>query len=54
VWVLLVVFGEPDVEIRRSGDEIEVEVRRVDVYDPTTGEVRSGATETLGPRSTRR
>jgi hypothetical protein len=38
------VFGKPDVDIRSTGDEPEVEVRGVDVYDPTTGEVRSGPT----------
>ncbi|MGI9119294.1 MAG: DNA methyltransferase [Acidimicrobiales bacterium] len=38
---LFMVFGEPDVDIRSAGDELEVEVRGVDVYDPTTGEVRS-------------
>ncbi len=41
------VFGEPDVDIRpaKSGsaktasdatDQIEVEIRRLDVYDPST------------------
>ena len=44
---LFMVFGEPDVDIRRIGDELEVEVRGVDVYDPTTGEVRSGATDDI-------
>jgi adenine-specific DNA-methyltransferase len=44
---LFMVFGEPDVDIRRMSDEIEVEVRGVDVYDPTTGEVRSGSTDDI-------
>ena len=44
---LFMVFGEPDVDIRNTGDEIEVEVRGVDVYDPTTGEVRSGSTDDI-------
>jgi adenine-specific DNA-methyltransferase len=44
---LFMVFGEPDVDIRVSGGEIEVEVRGVDVYDPTTGEVRSGSTDDI-------
>lgn len=51
---LFTVFGEPDVLIRPAkpdemgtrtgtpGDYLVVEVRGVDVYDPTTGEVRSG------------
>ncbi len=44
---LFMVFGEPDVEIRGAGEELEVEVRGVDVYDPTTGEVRSGSTDDI-------
>lgn len=40
---LFMVFGEPDVEIRETGDSLVVEVRGVDVYDPTTGEVRSSS-----------
>lgn len=44
---LFMVFGEPDVEIRSLGAELEVEVRGVDVYDPTTGEVRSGSTDDI-------
>jgi len=51
---LFTVFGEPDVEVRaaekdelgtRTGKPdhyLVVEVRGIDVYDPTTGEVRSG------------
>jgi adenine-specific DNA-methyltransferase len=39
---LFVVFGEPDIAIRKLNDgKLEAEVRGVDVYDPTTGEVRS-------------
>jgi adenine-specific DNA-methyltransferase len=41
---LFTVFGEPDIEIRGVGDEVVVEVHGVDVYDPTTGEVRSSTT----------
>ncbi|MGD9749449.1 MAG: site-specific DNA-methyltransferase [Acidimicrobiia bacterium] len=44
---LFMVFGEPDVDIRRVDGELEVEVRGVDVYDPTTGEVRSGLTDDI-------
>ena len=39
------VFGEPDLEVRRvgadGGCEVVVELHGVDVYDLTTGEVRS-------------
>jgi adenine-specific DNA-methyltransferase len=44
---LFMVFGEPDVDIRRAGGNLEVEVRGVDVYDLTTGEVRSGSTDDI-------
>ena len=39
---LFVVFGEPDLELRPAGDgKWEVEIRGVDIFDPTTGEIRS-------------
>lgn len=39
---LFTVFGEPDIDVRTSAnDQVVVELRGVDVYDPTTGEVRS-------------
>ncbi|MBB4124642.1 site-specific DNA-methyltransferase [Martelella radicis] len=39
---LFVVFGEPDVEIIDAADgEIRVKVHGVDVFDPSTGEIRS-------------
>jgi adenine-specific DNA-methyltransferase len=38
---LFTVFGEPDIEIKREGDELRVILRGVDVYDPNTGETRS-------------
>ncbi|MBK8463505.1 MAG: site-specific DNA-methyltransferase [Nigerium sp.] len=39
---LFTVFGEPDIDVRtHDEDQIVVELRGVDVYDPTTGEVRS-------------
>ena len=39
------VFGEPDLEITRDVDRLTVQLRGVDVYDPTTGQVRSGSTD---------
>jgi adenine-specific DNA-methyltransferase len=54
---LFTVFGEPDIEIRHvpadasagasgdGADQIEVEILGVDVYDPSTGEVRSRDTD---------
>jgi adenine-specific DNA-methyltransferase len=45
---LFTVFGEPDVDIRQRPDgKLEVEVRGVDVYDPTTQEIRSHSTEDI-------
>ena len=44
---LFVIFGEPDITVRKSSakgaklDEIEVRVNGVDVFQPSTGEVRS-------------
>ncbi|MCA0377699.1 MAG: site-specific DNA-methyltransferase [Gemmatimonadetes bacterium] len=39
---LFVVFGEPDIEVQDAGSgRIRVKVNGVDVFDPSTGEVRS-------------
>jgi adenine-specific DNA-methyltransferase len=43
---LFVVFGEPDIEILHGDDgTIRVHVKGVDVFDPTTGEVRSDSAD---------
>ncbi|GAG29430.1 unnamed protein product, partial [marine sediment metagenome] len=49
---LFMVFGEPDVEIREVDAEdpsepkrLVVEIKGVDVYDPTTGAIRTSSTE---------
>jgi adenine-specific DNA-methyltransferase len=43
---LFVIFGEPDIDILSVDDEqIQVEVKGVDVFDPGTGEVRSDDTD---------
>ncbi|MFW6028480.1 MAG: DNA methyltransferase, partial [bacterium] len=39
---LFTVFGEPDVRIEDTTDGVVVEILGVDVYNPTTGEIRSG------------
>ena len=45
---LFMVFGEPDVEIRQADDgQLVVEIQGVDVYDPTTGEIRSESTDDI-------
>jgi adenine-specific DNA-methyltransferase len=43
---LFVIFGEPDIEILPAdADQLQVKVKGVDVFDPTTGEVRSDSAE---------
>ncbi len=43
---LFVIFGEPDIEILNEKDgKVRVKVRGVDVFDPSTGEVRSDSAE---------
>ena len=46
---LFVVFGEPDIDASRplDGDEIQVRVKGVDVFDPNTGDIRSGDTKSI-------
>ena len=45
---LFMVFGEPDLKITTQKDgKLTVEIRGVDVYDPTTGEVRSNSTDDI-------
>jgi adenine-specific DNA-methyltransferase len=45
---LFMVFGEPDVEItKQKNGQIVVEIKGVDVYDPTTGQVRSASTDDI-------
>ena len=39
---LFVIFGEPDIDILDApDDQIQVKINGVDVFDPSTGEVRS-------------
>ena len=45
---LFMVFGEPDLKIRNTKDgKIEVEIKGLDIYDPTTGEIRSNSTDDI-------
>ena len=45
---LFMVFGEPDVEMKKKKDgQIVVTIKGVDVYDPTTGVVRSSSTDDI-------
>ena len=42
---LFMVFGEPDVDIKKQKDgKIVMKIKGVDVYDPTTGQVRNSST----------
>ncbi|WP_307134330.1 site-specific DNA-methyltransferase [Streptomyces aurantiacus] len=39
---LFTVFGEPDIEVTETGDgQLVVEIKGLDVYNPTTGDIRS-------------
>jgi adenine-specific DNA-methyltransferase len=43
---LFVIFGEPDIEILNAENgQIRVKINGVDVFDPSTGEVRSDSAE---------
>ncbi len=44
---LFMVFGEPDVDIRKQDGRLVIEIRGVDVYDPTTGQIRSSSTDDI-------
>ncbi len=45
---LFVVFGEPDLRVEDAGDDmVRVRVLGVDVFDPTTGDIRSGGTDSI-------
>jgi adenine-specific DNA-methyltransferase len=38
---LFVIFGEPDIDLIEKEDQVRVKINGVDVFDPSTGEVRS-------------
>lgn len=44
---LFTVFGEPDIDVEETDDGLVVHLKGVDVYDPTTGEVRSNDTSRI-------
>ena len=44
---LFMVFGEPDLEIKKKDGKITSSSKGLDVYDPTTGEVRSNSTDDI-------
>ena len=45
---LFMVFGEPDMEVKKQKDgKLTVQIRGIDVYDPTTGQIRSSSTDDI-------
>jgi adenine-specific DNA-methyltransferase len=45
---LFMVFGEPDIEIKPTTDgQLTLEIHGLDVYDPTTGAVRSSSVDDI-------
>ncbi len=45
---LFMVFGEPDLKVKKVKDgKLTVEIKGVDVYDPTTGQIRSSSTDDI-------
>ena len=45
---LFMVFGEPDLKVEHTKEgKLEVEIKGLDIYDPTTGEIRSNSTDDI-------
>jgi adenine-specific DNA-methyltransferase len=50
---LFMVFGEPDIQVsevrgrKSEGRKIQVTIKGLDIYDPTTGEIRSNSTDEI-------
>ena len=44
---LFMVFGEPDLEISRRDGKIVAAIKGLDIYDPTTGEIRSSSIDDI-------
>ncbi len=44
---LFMVFGEPDLDIKKKDGRVTVHLKGLDVYDPTTGEIRSNSTDDI-------
>ena len=45
---LFMVFGEPDIDVKRQKDgQVAVKLNGLDIYDPTTGEIRSSSTDDI-------
>lgn len=45
---LFMFFGEPDIEIKKQKDGKRIaQINGLDVYDPTTGQIRSSSTDDI-------
>ncbi|MEW6263158.1 MAG: DNA methyltransferase [Thermodesulfobacteriota bacterium] len=45
---LFMVFGEPDIEIKKAkAGKVQIEIKGLDIYDPTTGQIRSNSTDDI-------
>jgi len=44
---LFTVFGEPDVDIKKQDGKYTVTIKGLDIYDPTTGDMRSHSTDDI-------
>ncbi|GAA1117237.1 site-specific DNA-methyltransferase [Nocardiopsis metallicus] len=44
---LFTVFGEPDIDVEETEEGVVVRLNGVDVFDPTTGEIRSNDTSQI-------
>ncbi len=44
---LFMVFGEPDLSYTINDGKVTVELKGLDVFDPTTGEIRSSSTDDI-------
>jgi len=45
---LFMIFGEPDIKIEKLKDNMmTIEIKGLDVYDPTTGQIRSRSTDDI-------
>lgn len=45
---LFMIFGEPDIAIQpQPNGQLVVEIKGLDVYDPTTGQIRNSSTDDI-------
>jgi len=44
---LFMVFGEPDIELKTENNQLVVTLKGLDIYDPTTGEIRSSSPDDI-------